>query len=85
VGKLSLKYDEEEVLMEVLIHPGYKVLLGVLDRVIAEQRDRVVQYRLVGGTDRELAFIKCRHEGAMETKKNLQDLLTRVKKDNLHK
>lgn len=81
--QVNLSVEEQEWLIEVLERPGYKVLLKVLDMVVQEQMQRVVQYNLENGSEKDLSLLKSRYDGAAQAVRNFQQLLIKLKRSTL--
>lgn len=84
-NRLNLKIEEVENLVDIATHPGYKVLEEICTKITNSRTQRVVNYNLENGSDRELALHKARLEGALQAFKELKDTVNKVKKAHLHK
>lgn len=78
-NRISLSLEEKGYLIESMDHPGYKIILKILDKVADERLERVAQYNLEGGSDRELAFLKARHEGSVATIRTFKELAKKIR------
>jgi hypothetical protein len=55
---------EQDDFEDLLKHPGLKPLLSEIERMVQLIEQDVIKYNLEGGSDKELAFKKCRAEGS---------------------
>lgn len=63
MSKLKLSLDEQEDLMYIFAHNGWKSFIKFIKTTEERYIDKVMCYPLSTGNDRELALLKARAEG----------------------
>lgn len=81
---MKLTLDEKDMLHDLIGHDGFKAFFKEAERLVELSEQRVLKYSLEGGSERELAFIKARAEGArkllVELRSHMEAL--RARKDS---
>lgn len=61
---MKLSVDEQEALMSIMDHPGWRVLWKVIDNEIASIGDDIIRLDLTVNNEKDLIKLKLVHQGA---------------------